>query len=97
MKKNYLEIKKNGSFLSEEDLSRVIEMAWEDRTPFEAIEYQFGLNEQAVIGLMRNQLRRRSFKSWRSRVSGKATKHKSKRPDSVLRGNCQTQYKIKSQ
>ncbi|MEE3240983.1 MAG: TIGR03643 family protein [Pseudomonadota bacterium] len=90
-------MKKNGSFLSEEDLSRVIEMAWEDRTPFEAIEYQFGLNEQAVIGLMRNQLRRRSFKSWRSRVSGKATKHKSKRPDSVLRGYCPTQYKIKSQ
>ena len=84
-------------FLSEDDLSRVIEMAWEDRTPFEAIEYQFGLNEKAVIDLMRNQLKRRSFKLWRSRVSGKATKHKSKRPDSVLRGYCPTQYKIRSQ
>ena len=50
MKENYSEIKKNTRFLSEDDLSRVIEMAWEDRTPFEAIEYQFGLNEQAVNG-----------------------------------------------
>ena len=97
MKENYSEIKKNTRFLSEDDLSRVIEMAWEDRTPFEAIEYQFGLNEQAVIGLMRSQLKRRSFESWRSRVSGRATKHGSKRPSSVLRGHCPTQYKIKSQ
>ena len=90
------EIKHIKHSLSEDDISRVIEMAWEDRTPFEAIESQFGLNERAVIGLIRSQLKRRSFQSWRSRVSGRATKHESKRPASVLRGYCATQYKIKS-
>ena len=82
--------------MDQDNLNRIIEMAWEDRTPFEAIECQFGLNEKAVIGLIRSQLKRRSFLSWRSRVSGRATKHESKRPASVLRGYCPTQYKIKS-
>ena len=90
------EIKLCKHSLSEEDISRIIEMAWEDRTPFEAIECQFGLNEQALIGLMRSKLKKRSFQSWRSRVSGRATKHESKRPASVSRGYCPTQYKIKS-
>ncbi len=96
MKKKRREINNNGYSLSEEDTSRVIEMAWEDRTPFEAIECQFGLNEHSVVALMRDQLKRSSFYSWRSRVSGRATKHESKRPASVLRGYCPTQYKIKS-
>ena len=61
--------------LSEADVSRVVEMAWEDRTPFEAIERQFGLNESAVVALMRRTLKPRSFKMWRERMAGRATKH----------------------
>jgi uncharacterized protein (TIGR03643 family) len=61
--------------LSAADVSRVIEMAWEDRTPFEAIELQFGLNEPAVVALMRRELKQRSFKMWRERMAGRATKH----------------------
>lgn len=61
--------------LSLEDVSRVIEMAWEDRTPFESIEVQFGLNESAVIALMRRELKPSSFRLWRTRVTGRATKH----------------------
>lgn len=57
------------------ELDRVIEMAWEDRTPFEAIERLFGLNEAAVIQLMRRELKPGSFKVWRARVSGRTTKH----------------------
>ncbi|MDP2163362.1 MAG: TIGR03643 family protein [Hydrogenophaga sp.] len=57
------------------DVSRVIEMAWEDRTPFEAIERQFGLREAAVVALMRRELKLRSFKLWRERMAGRATKH----------------------
>jgi len=64
------------------DVSRVVEMAWEDRTPFEAIENQFGLNESAVVALMRRTLKRRSFKMWRERMAGRVTKHASLRhPD----------------
>ena len=65
--------------LSAADMSRVIEMAWEDRTPFEAIERQFGLNEPAVVALMRRELKLRSFKMWRERMAGRATKHDSLR------------------
>jgi uncharacterized protein (TIGR03643 family) len=54
-------------------------MAWEDRTPFEAIERQFGLNETAVVALMRRELKLRSFKMWRERMTGRATKHASMR------------------
>ena len=57
------------------DIDRVIEMCWEDRTPFEAIEYQFGLNEDEAIKIMRNNLKSKSFKVWRKRVSGRKTKH----------------------
>ena len=61
--------------LLSEDLDRIIEMAWEDRTPFEAIEFQFGLSESQVIALMRQQMKASSFKLWRKRVSGRKTKH----------------------
>ena len=61
--------------LPSEDLDRIIEMAWEDRTPFEAIEFQFGLSEPQVIALMRQQMKASSFKLWRKRVSGRKTKH----------------------
>jgi len=58
-----------------EDISRIIEMAWEDRTPFDAIERLYGLNESAVIILMRQHLKPNSFKLWRQRVTGRKTKH----------------------
>ena len=78
---------------SESEESRVIEMAWEDRTPFEAIEYQFGLNEQAVITLMCQKMKSSSFKLWRSRMSGRKTKHTKLRSSEVIRAYCPTQYK----
>ncbi len=61
--------------LSEAALSRIIEMAWEDRTAFEAIEAQFGLNESAVVALMRRHMLPSSFKMWRKRMAGRQTKH----------------------
>jgi uncharacterized protein (TIGR03643 family) len=67
------------------DISRVIEMAWEDRTPFESIEVQFGLNEAGVITLMRRQLKPASFRMWRERVTGRATKHAGLRSPAVTR------------
>ncbi len=78
---------------SEESESRIIEMAWEDRTPFEAIELQFGLDESKVIKFMRSRLKVGSFKLWRSRVSGRSTKHLKLRSSDVTRGYCSTQYK----
>jgi uncharacterized protein (TIGR03643 family) len=67
------------------DISRIIEMAWEDRTPFEAIEMQFGINESAVIRLMRSEMKASSFKMWRKRMNSRTTKHAALRPDSVNR------------
>lgn len=82
--------------LSEADLSRLIEMAWEDRTPFDAIELTFGYSEPQVIALMRKQLKRDSFELWRKRVTGRATKHLALRSKLVNRAYCATQYKQKS-
>lgn len=79
--------------LTEHEWSRVIEMAWEDRTPFEAIESQFGLGESDVIALMRRSLKPGSFRLWRARVSGRQTKHLQLRDPNVSRGYCPTQYK----
>ena len=79
--------------LDEVQLSRVIEMAWEDRTPFAAIEHNYGLNESAVIDLMRQQLKPSSFKLWRERVTNRATKHEANRTFTVGRSYCKTQYK----
>jgi uncharacterized protein (TIGR03643 family) len=78
---------------STEDLSRIIEMAWEDRTPFEAIEALFGLPEKEVIALMRREMKPSSFRMWRKRVSGRATKHLALRPTGIDRAYCPTQYK----
>jgi uncharacterized protein (TIGR03643 family) len=61
--------------LTEAQIDRIIEMAWEDRTPFEAITYQFGLSEQETITLMRREMKPSSFRMWRARVQGRATKH----------------------
>ncbi|MBD0822424.1 TIGR03643 family protein [Aestuariibaculum marinum] len=60
---------------SEQELDRIIEMAWEDRTPFEAIQFQFQLKEQDVIEIMRRELKSSSFKLWRKRVQSRKTKH----------------------
>ena len=60
-----------------EEINRIIEMAWEDRTPFEAIEYQFGIKENDVRKIMRANLKRRSFELWRERVKGRKTTHRS--------------------
>jgi uncharacterized protein (TIGR03643 family) len=79
--------------LTEADISRIIEMAWEDRTPFEAIKVTFGLNEADVIVLMRSHMKRSSFKMWRERVTGRATKHKALRSTEVTRAYCARQYK----
>jgi len=59
------------------EINRIIEMAWEDRTPFEAIECQFGIKENDVRKIMRSNLKRRSFELWRERVKGRKTKHRS--------------------
>ena len=74
--------------LPSDDLDRIIEMAWEDRTPFEAIEFQFGLSEQQVIGVMRQYLKTSSFKLWRKRVSGRKTKHAATSRSERFRASC---------
>jgi uncharacterized protein (TIGR03643 family) len=79
--------------LSEDETSRIIEMAWEDRTPFEAIERLFGVSEPEVIEIMRSSIKRKTFNNWRARVSGRKTKHIKLRSPDVSRGYCSTQYK----
>ncbi len=77
------------------DTDRIIEMAWEDRTPFEAIQFQFGLTEHEVIVLMRSQLKRSSFNLWRKRVnSGVSQKHIVKRVEGIDRFKCTLQRTI---
>lgn len=81
--------------LTERELDRIIEMAWEDRTPFEAIEMQFGYAEKDVIKLMRNNLKESSFKRWRKRVhSGVSQKHLMKRNPEIDRFMCSRQRAI---
>ena len=75
------------------DISRIIEMAWEDRTPFEAIKTLYGLGEPDVRVLMRRELKPSSFRLWRERVSGRKTKHLQLRSPDINRGYCPTQYK----
>lgn len=81
--------------LTAAETDRVIEMAWEDRTPFEAIYYQFGLAEKDVIKLMRQELKRSSFKMWRKRVNeGVSQKHLAKRSNEISRFKCNLQRQI---
>ena len=85
MKKNF----------SVEQIDRIIEMAWEDRTPFEAIAFQFGISESEVIGVMRKELKRSSFNLWRKRVnSGISQKHLKKRNPEIERFKCTRQKTI---
>ena len=76
------------------ELDRIIEMAWEDRTTFDSIKFQFGLKEQEVIELMRRELKPSSFRLWRARVQGRATKHQSKRGFEKGRFKCSRQRNI---
>lgn len=79
----------------ERQLDRIIEMAWEDRTPFEAIEFQFGVPEKEVIKIMRSELKRSSFNLWRKRVnSGVSKKHLKKRNPDINRFKCSRQRNI---
>ena len=76
------------------DVDRIIEMAWEDRTPFEAIFNQFGLTEKEVIIVMRNNLKSSSFKLWRQRVTGRKSKHLKLRNKDIGRFKCSQQRNI---
>jgi len=70
-----IQVSQTQKHMNQNDIDRIIEMAWEDRTPFEAIEYQFGLKENDVRKIMRENLKRSSFELWRERVKGRKTKH----------------------
>jgi uncharacterized protein (TIGR03643 family) len=74
----YIFMKTQTPELTDQEIDRIIEMAWEDRTPFDAILAQFGLKEQEVIDLMRREMKPSSWRMWRERVQGRATKHKAK-------------------
>lgn len=77
------------------DIDRIIEMAWEDRTPFEAISFQFGISEAETIKIMRSELKRNSFNLWRKRVnSGVSQKHLVKRSADIKRFKCSRQKTI---
>lgn len=73
---------------------RIIQMAWEDRTPFEAIETQFGLKEKDVIVFMRTHMKRKSFEMWRKRMKGRTTKHLKLRETEMSRFKCNLQRGI---
>ncbi len=80
--------------LSNQDINRIIEMAWEDRTTFDAIKHQFGLSENDVKILMKKQLRFSSYRLWRIRVENCKTKHSKKRNNSINRFKCSLQRTI---
>lgn len=95
MKTTEKSIQRKEPILSTVDIDRIIEMAWEDRTPFEAIQAQFGIRESEVIQLMRKELKRSSFNLWRKRVnSGVSQKHASKRNPAISRFKCALQRQI---
>jgi uncharacterized protein (TIGR03643 family) len=88
------EPKKEGPALTDEDIDRIIEMAWEDRTPFDAIEKQFGMKEADVKELMKRELKFSSYKRWRERVESCQTKHRKKRAGDISRFKCSRQRSI---
>jgi uncharacterized protein (TIGR03643 family) len=79
---------------TERELDRIIEMAWEDRTPFDAITFQFGISEQETIEVMRREMKPSSFRMWRKRVQGRSTKHAKLRTANVNRFKCSRQRNI---
>ena len=80
--------------LSPIEIDRVIQMAWEDRTPFEAIKFQFNLSEKEVIRLMKKEMTEKNWRKWRARVQGRKTKHLKLREDGVNRFKCSRQRNI---
>jgi uncharacterized protein (TIGR03643 family) len=80
--------------LSDQDIDRIVEMAWEDRTPFEAIEAQFGVCEADVITIMRQEMKLSSWRMWRERVQGRKTKHQQLRSEAIDRFRCSRQKSI---
>lgn len=80
--------------LSERDINRIVEMAWEDRTTFDAILSQFGISEKEVIKLMRKEMKESSFRMWRARVQGRKTKHQKKISDTSPRFKSKMQRNI---
>ena len=80
--------------LSDIQIDRIIEMAWEDRTPFDAIKFQFGLSESDVKALMKKELKFSSYKLWRERVENCKTKHVAKRDENIDRFKCNRQRNI---
>lgn len=87
-------VKEKKPALSPKEIDRIIEMAWEDRTPFEAIHVQFGLNEADVKSLMKKELKFSSYKLWRQRMENRKTKHASKRINGINRFKCNLQRSI---
>ncbi len=84
----------NENLLSESDISRLIEMAWEDKTPFEAILSTYHLNESSLMRLMQKHLKPSSYRLWRKRVKERSSKHLKLRSPEINRDHCKTQYKI---
>ena len=82
--------------LTEAERSRLIEMAWEDRTPFEMIRLQYGLTEAAVIDFMRSNMKKSSFRMWRKRMSGRLTKHLALKSRSVLANQAKSDSSLNS-
>ncbi|AEE52022.1 TIGR03643 family protein [Haliscomenobacter hydrossis] len=80
--------------LQSADIDRIVEMAWEDRTPFDAITLQFGLSEKEIIELMKFEMHPNNWKKWRARVQGRATKHSAKRDSGVKRFKSSRQRSI---
>jgi uncharacterized protein (TIGR03643 family) len=78
------------------ETDRIIEMAWEDRTPFDAIYFQFGLTEDRVKAFMKKQLKFSSYTLWRTRVENCKTKHAKRRADDIIRFKCNRQRAISS-
>ena len=79
---------------NEIQIDRIIEMAWEDRTPFEAIKFQFGISEQETIEIMRSEMKPSSFRMWRERVQGRSTKHAKLRINGIDRFKGKLQRQI---
>ena len=87
-------VKIDNGVLNEVQIDRIIEMAWEDRTPFDAIKFQFNLSEADVKALMKKELKFSSYKLWRERVENCKTKHAAKRTQEIDRFKCNRQRAI---
>jgi len=80
--------------LTPQEIDRIVEMGWEDRTPFDAIKAQFGVSEAEVIAIMRREMKPSSFRMWRARVQGRSTKHTALRSEAIDRFKCTRQRSI---